>query len=44
MIAEEVCVSAGTVRNRIKQLEEQGIIQSHHISINYGNAERRLTK
>lgn len=43
MIAEEVSVSAGTVRNRIKQLEEQGIIQSYHAYINFGHAERRLT-
>lgn len=42
-IAEEVSVSAGTVRNRIKQLEEQGIIQGYHAHINYGRAERRLT-
>lgn len=43
MIAEDVSVSAATVRNRIKQLEEQGIIQGYHVSINYGQAERRLT-
>lgn len=42
-IAEDVSVSAGTVRNRIKQLEARGIIQGYHADINYGHAERRLT-
>lgn len=43
MIAEEVSVSAGTVRNRINQLEDRGVIQGYHAYINYGHAERRLT-
>lgn len=42
-VAEEVNVSAGTVRNRIKQLEEQGVIEGYHARIDYERAERRLT-
>jgi DNA-binding Lrp family transcriptional regulator len=43
MIAEEVNVSAGTIRNRINQLEEAGIIQGHHAHIDYERVENRLT-
>ena len=42
-IAEEVNVSAGTIRNRIRQLEERGVIEGYHARINYEQAERRLT-
>ncbi|UPV76875.1 winged helix-turn-helix transcriptional regulator (plasmid) [Halorussus limi] len=42
-IAEEVNVSAGTIRNRIRQLEEKGIIEGYHARIDYERAERRLT-
>lgn len=42
-IAEEVNVSAGTIRNRIKQLEAQGVIEGYHARIDYERAERRLT-
>ncbi|WP_256300840.1 Lrp/AsnC family transcriptional regulator [Haloarchaeobius salinus] len=42
-IAEEVNVSAGTIRNRINQLEEQGIIRGYHADIDYERAEGMLT-
>jgi DNA-binding Lrp family transcriptional regulator len=42
-VAEEVNVSAGTIRNRIKQLEEEGVIEGYHARIDYERAERRLT-
>jgi len=37
-IAEEVDVSASTVRNRIEQLESQGIIEGYYPKINYERA------
>lgn len=43
MIAEEVDVSAGTIRNRIKQLEDAGIIRGYHAHIDYERVENRLT-
>lgn len=43
MIADEVHVSAGTIRNRINQLEADGIIDGYHASIDYSHAEGRLT-
>ncbi|MFD1646830.1 Lrp/AsnC family transcriptional regulator [Haloarchaeobius litoreus] len=42
-IAEEVNVSAGTIRNRINQLEERGIIRGYHADIDYELAEGMLT-
>jgi DNA-binding Lrp family transcriptional regulator len=42
-VATEVNVSAGTIRNRIQQLEAEGIIEGYHAQINYERAERRLT-
>lgn len=39
-IAEEVNVSPGTIRNRIKQLEEHGIIQGYTASIDYEQVGR----
>ncbi|WP_135827229.1 winged helix-turn-helix transcriptional regulator [Halorussus ruber] len=42
-IAEEVNVSAGTIRNRIQQLQEDGVIEGYHARIDYERAERRLT-
>lgn len=42
-IAEEVDVSAPTVRNRIRRLEEAGIIRGYHANINYQKVEGRLT-
>ncbi|QGN06032.1 winged helix-turn-helix transcriptional regulator [Halorhabdus sp. CBA1104] len=41
-IAEQVDVSAPTVRNRIRQLEEEGIIQGYHAHIDYEKVEGRL--
>lgn len=42
-IAEEVNVSAGTVRNRIKRLEQHGIIRGYPAHIDYERAEGFLT-
>lgn len=42
MIAQEVDVSAATIRNRIEQLENQGVIQGYHADINYETAEGKL--
>lgn len=43
MIAEQVNVSAGTIRNRIKQLEEHGIVSGYHANIDFERAEDKLT-
>lgn len=37
-IAEEVTVSASTVRNRIERLEETGVIEGYYPKINYERA------
>jgi DNA-binding Lrp family transcriptional regulator len=37
-IAEEVNVSPGTIRNRIRQLEENGTIKGYHAEIDYERA------
>lgn len=42
-IAEQVDVSAPTVRNRIRRLEEAGIIRGYHANIDYQKVEGRLT-
>ncbi|MDL5363627.1 Lrp/AsnC family transcriptional regulator [Halalkalicoccus sp. NIPERK01] len=42
MIAQEVDVSAATIRNRIDQLEERGVIQGYHADIDYEVAEGKL--
>lgn len=42
-IAEKVDVSAPTVRNRIRRLEEEGVIRGYHTDINYQNVGGRLT-
>lgn len=42
-IAEEVDVSAPTIRNRISRLEEQGIIKGYHAHIDYEKLGGRLT-
>lgn len=42
-IASELDVSAPTIRNRIKKLEERGVIEGYHAHINYEQAEGRLT-
>ncbi len=41
-IAEEVNVSPGTIRNRINQLEDEGIILGYHANINYEKVGNRL--
>ncbi len=43
MIAEQVNVSPATIRNRIKQLEELGIVRGYHASIDFERAEKKLT-
>lgn len=42
-IAQEVDVSASTVRNRISRLEDEGFIRGYHASIDYQRIEGRLT-
>lgn len=42
-IAEQVNVSPGTIRNRIAQLEEHGIIRSYTAEIDFEQADDRLT-
>jgi len=42
-VAEEVNVSPGTIRNRIDQLEERGIIRGYHADVDYERAEGMLT-
>lgn len=42
-IAEEVQVTAATIRNRIRQLEEHGILRGYHANIDYERIERRVT-
>ncbi len=42
-IADQVDVSAPTVRNRIRRLEEKGIIQGYHADIDYEKVGGRLT-
>lgn len=42
-IATEMNVSPGTIRNRIQQLEEHGIITGYHIGVNFERVEKRLT-
>ncbi|MFQ3319953.1 MAG: Lrp/AsnC family leucine-responsive transcriptional regulator [Natronomonas sp.] len=41
-IAEKVDVSAPTVRNRIRRLEEEGIIRGYHTNIDYQRVGGRL--
>lgn len=43
MVAEEAHVSAGTIRNRINQLEADGVIRGYHAHVDYERAEGRLT-
>ena len=42
-IAEKVDVSAPTVRNRIRRLEEEGVIRGYHADIDYQKVGGRLT-
>jgi len=43
MVAEQVNVSPGTVRNRINQLENHGIIRGYHANVDFERAEDKLT-
>ena len=43
MVADQVDVSAGTIRNRIDQLEDAGIIKGYHADVEYERCEGRLT-
>ncbi|KXB05824.1 AsnC family transcriptional regulator [candidate division MSBL1 archaeon SCGC-AAA382C18] len=42
-IAEEMNVSPGTVRNRVRQLEEKNIIKGYHSNIDYERLGNKLT-
>ena len=42
-IAEKVDISAPTVRNRIRRLEEEGVIRGYHADVNYQKVGGRLT-
>jgi len=42
-IAEKVDISAPTVRNRIRRLEEDGIIKGYHAHVDYEETDGRLT-
>lgn len=42
-IADEVNVSPGTIRNRIKQLEQYGVVQGYHAHVDYERADGLLT-
>jgi DNA-binding Lrp family transcriptional regulator len=41
LIAEEVDVTPATIRNRIKQLEDHGIIEGYHAAIDYERTNER---
>lgn len=41
-IADEVDVSAGTIRNRIRQLEDNGIIRGYHADVDYERVDGRI--
>lgn len=42
-IADEVSVSPGTIRNRIRELEDRGIIEGYHAHVDYERGEGLLT-
>lgn len=42
-ITADLDVSAATIRNRIKQLEERGVIQGYHANIDYERTDGKLT-
>lgn len=42
-IADEVNVTSGTIRNRIGQLEAEGIIRGYHANVDYERTGGRLT-
>lgn len=43
MIAEEVDVTPATIRNRIRQLEENGVIEGYHAAIDYEATDGKFT-
>lgn len=43
VIADEVEVTPATIRNRIRQLEEHGILRGYHADIDYERIDRRVT-
>ncbi|MEF8936443.1 winged helix-turn-helix transcriptional regulator [Halobacteriaceae archaeon SHR40] len=43
MIAEDLNVSAGTIRNRIDRLEAEGVIQGYTATVDFEQADGRLT-
>lgn len=43
LVADEVDVSPGTVRNRIRKLEQHGVIEEYHADVNDASAENLLT-
>ncbi|SEL73821.1 Lrp/AsnC family transcriptional regulator [Haloferax larsenii] len=43
MIADEVSVSPGTIRNRIHQLEDHGIITGYHAHVDFEQTGHRFT-
>ena len=43
MIAEEVGVSPATIRNRITQLEDAGILRGYHANVDFDAADEMLT-
>lgn len=43
MIADEVGVSPATIRNRIHELEDAGVIRGYHANIDFERADGRLT-
>lgn len=43
MIAEDVGVSPATIRNRIHQLEDAGIIRGYHANVDFDAADEMLT-
>ncbi|WP_227376202.1 Lrp/AsnC family transcriptional regulator [Haladaptatus halobius] len=42
-IADEVSVSAGTIRNRVQKMQEHGIITGFHTNIDFERVDGRLT-
>lgn len=42
-IADDVDMSPPAIRNRIRRLEEGGVIEGYHAHVNYGEVENRLT-
>ncbi|KAB1194182.1 AsnC family transcriptional regulator [Haloferax sp. MBLA0076] len=43
MIADEVSVSPGTIRNRIRQLEDAGVLTGYHANVDFEQTGHRFT-